>query len=232
MILGPGCSKSAEPFAKATPFYNLVQVSANHIRSSKILKFKIIHICNFQFSIGSKILDQSHYSLEQSISQIEIFAFSSLSVQFCETALVMLDSSFRYLLLCSKTTHFTGNEIAVIPELEITVNSSSTKDNQSLSQLAINVNLHQYFMLLQGGYGGSKPSSIMREDLFNVHAHHTTRAFSKPGKSGDRETFQMEKSGHTAREYGHLPRTFQRFGQKVEKGWDTVGQLSDFHRQR
>ena len=62
MILGPGCSKSAEPFAKATPFYNLVQVSANHIRSSKILKFKIIHICNFQFSIGSKTLDQSHYS--------------------------------------------------------------------------------------------------------------------------------------------------------------------------
>ena len=144
----------------------------------------------------------------------------------------MLDSSFRYLLLCSKTTHFTGYEIAVIPELEITVNSSSTKDNQSLSQLAINVNLHQYFMLLQGGYGGSKPSSIMREDLSNVHAHHTTGAFSKPGKSGDRETFQMEKSGHTAREYGHLPRTFQRFGQKVEKGWDTVGQLSDFHRQR
>ena len=80
MILGPGCSKSAEPFAKATPFYNLVQVSANHIRSSKILKFKIIHICNFQFSIGSKILAQSHYSWEQSISQIEIFAFSSLSV--------------------------------------------------------------------------------------------------------------------------------------------------------
>ena len=82
-------------------------------------------------------------------------------------------------------------------------------------------------MLLQGGYGGSKPSSIMREDLFNVHAHHTTRAFSKPGKSGDRETFQMEKSDHTAREYGHLPRTFQRFGQKVEKEWDI-----DFYRQR
>ena len=76
-------------------------------------------------------------------------------------------------------------------------------------------------MLLQGGYGGSKPSSIMRGDLFNVHAHHTTRAFSKPGKSGDRETFQMEKSGHTAREY------FQRFGQKVEKDWDI-----DFNRQR
>nr|XP_058972652.1 gamma-aminobutyric acid type B receptor subunit 2-like [Pocillopora verrucosa] len=71
-----------------------------------------------------------------------------------------------------------------------------------------------------GGYGGSKPSSIMREDLFNVHAHHTTRAFSKPGKSGDRETFQMEKGGHTAREYGHLPRTFQRFGQKAfQKGF-------------
>ena len=140
---------------------------------------------------------------------------------------MMLNSSFRYLLLCSKTTHFTGNEMAVILQLEITLNSSNTKDNQSLSQLAINVNLHQYFMLLQGGYGGSKPSSIMREDLFNVHAHHTTRAFSKPGKSGDRETFQMEKSGHTAREYGHLPRTFQRFGQKVEKDWDI-----DFNRQR
>ena len=82
-------------------------------------------------------------------------------------------------------------------------------------------------MLLQGDYGGSKPSSIIREDLFNVHAHHTTRAFSKPGKSGDRETFQMEKSGHTAREYGHLPRIFQRFGQKVEKDWDI-----DFYRQR
>ena len=82
-------------------------------------------------------------------------------------------------------------------------------------------------MLLQGGYGGSKPSSIMREDLFNVHAHHTTRAFSKPGKSGDRETFQMEKGGHTAREYRHLPRTFQRFGQKVEKDW-----VIDFYRQR
>ncbi|XP_022784674.1 gamma-aminobutyric acid type B receptor subunit 2-like [Stylophora pistillata] len=27
MILGPGCSKSAEPFAKAAPFYNLVQVA-------------------------------------------------------------------------------------------------------------------------------------------------------------------------------------------------------------
>ena len=60
-----------------------------------------------------------------------------------------------------------------------------------------------------------------------VHAHHTTRAFSKPGKSGDRETFQMEKSGHTAREYRHLPRIFQRFGQKVEKDWDI-----DFYRQR
>ena len=117
--------------------------------------------------------------------------------------------------------------MAVILWLEITLNSSNTKDNQSLSQLAINVNLHQYFMLLQGGYGGSKPSSIMREDLFNVHAHHTTGAFSKPGKSGDRETFQMEKSGHTAREYGHLPRTFQRFGQKVEKDW-----VIDFYQQR
>ena len=193
----------------------------------KLKKIKTIHIYNFQFSTGSKILDQSHYSWEQSISNIAIFAFSGLSVQFCKTVLMMLNSSFRYLLLCSKTTHFTGNEMAVILQLEITLNSSNTKDNQSLSQLAINVNLHQYFMLLQGGYGGSKPSSIIREDLFNVHAHHSTRAFSKPGKSGDRETIQMEKIGHTAREYGHLPRIFQRFGQKVEKDWDI-----DFYRQR
>ena len=193
----------------------------------KLKKIKTIHIYNFQFSTGSKILDQSHYSWEQSISNIAIFAFSGLSVQLCQTVLMMLKSSFRYLLLCSKTTHFTGNEMAVILQLEITLNSSDTKDNQSLSQLGINVNLHQYFMLLQGDYGGSKPSSIIREDLFNVHAHHSTRAFSKPGKSGDRETIQMEKIGHTAREYGHLPRIFQRFGQKVEKDWDI-----DFYRQR
>ena len=193
----------------------------------KLKKIKTIHIYNFQFSTGSKILDQSHYSWEQSISNIAIFALSGLSVQFCQTVLMMLKSSFRYLLLCSKTTHFTGNEMAVILQLEITLNSSDTKDNQSLSQLGINVNLHQYFMLLQGDYGGSKPSSIIREDLFNVHAHHSTRAFSKPGKSGDRETIQMEKIGHTAREYGHLPRIFQRFGQKVEKDWDI-----DFYRQR
>ena len=39
MILGPGCSKSAEPFAKATPFYNLVQVSANRISQIDIFAF-------------------------------------------------------------------------------------------------------------------------------------------------------------------------------------------------
>jgi len=30
MILGPGCSKSAEPLAKVCPYYNLVQVSLRH----------------------------------------------------------------------------------------------------------------------------------------------------------------------------------------------------------